>query len=110
MKHFTLGSSKSEILDLIPERQIKKIRLGEKEIALIRLGEDFYGFQLFCPHRGASLLSAFTNGVGELICPLHEYRFDLKSGQVKSGFCENLEVFACTLTEEGLKIQIPYDQ
>ena len=107
MKNFTLGSSKEEALSLFPEKRIKKVRLGEKEIAILRIGQEFYGFAIFCPHRGASLLSGFLNGSNELICPLHEYRFDLKTGQPTSGICPNLPLYTCVLEEDGLKIQVP---
>jgi nitrite reductase/ring-hydroxylating ferredoxin subunit len=69
--------------------------------------EEFYAFSSSCPHRGASLIEGSINGIGEIICPLHNYRFDIKTGQVKSGSCEELEVFHCELSEDGLKITLP---
>ena len=107
MKEFTLGTSKEDILRLFPEGRVKKVRLGLLEIGILRMGDSFFGFELFCPHRGASLLNAFTNSVGELICPLHEYRFDLKTGQAASGSCRDMKTYACRITEHGLVIEVP---
>lgn len=107
MKKFTLGNSKEEVFGILPERKIKKIQLGESQLAGLRIGEKVIVFQAFCPHRGASLLQANINGAGEIICPLHQYRFDLKTGQVKSGHCADLPVFLTQLDEDGLKITIP---
>jgi nitrite reductase/ring-hydroxylating ferredoxin subunit len=106
MREFNLGNSKKEVLELLPERKVKKIRLGVNEIGVMRIGEEVFGFELFCPHRGASLVNAYPNNSGDLICPLHEYRFDLKSGQVKSGSCSDLKVYSCQLTENGLIIRL----
>jgi nitrite reductase/ring-hydroxylating ferredoxin subunit len=106
MRDFNLGGSKEEVIRLLPERKVKKIRLGDQEIGVMRIGEEVFGFDLFCPHRGASLLNAYPNNSGELICPLHEYRFELKSGQVKSGSCSDLKVYSCQLTENGLRISL----
>ncbi|WP_026950596.1 Rieske (2Fe-2S) protein [Algoriphagus mannitolivorans] len=110
MKEFTLGTKAEDILRLFPEGRVKKVLLGQVEIGILRKGNSFFGFELFCPHRGASLLTAFTNSSGELICPLHEYRFDLKTGQVKSGSCRDLKTYSCKLTEHGLVISIPENQ
>ncbi|EOZ95981.1 biphenyl dioxygenase [Indibacter alkaliphilus LW1] len=46
------------------------------------------------------------NNQKEIICPLHEYRFDLETGQVKSGDCADLKVYKADLTETGLEIEL----
>ncbi len=107
MRQFTLGKSKEEVLNMIPERAIKKVSTGDQFIGLLRIGQEFFAFQSSCPHRGASLIQGNFNAVGELICPLHQYRFDLKSGQVKAGSCADLEVYRCELLENGLQITMP---
>lgn len=107
MKKFIVGSSKEEVFKLIPEKVIKKVILGETTIGMVRIGVAFYSFQAFCPHRGASLIQGHINLSEEIICPLHQYRFDLTTGRVKSGSCEDLEVFLTELSENGLEISIP---
>lgn len=107
MKKFTLGNSKEGILKMISEKTIKNVLVGEKKIAVVRIGLDFYAFQSFCPHRGASLIEGNINALNEIICPLHEYRFDIKSGNVKAGSCPDLEIYPTTLTDQGLEIIIP---
>ncbi len=107
MKEYSLGNSKEEVLRLFPERVIKKIQLGEIQLAGLRIGEEIHIFQSFCPHRGASLLQANINGAMEIICPLHQYRFNLKTGTVTSGYCEDLKVYPNRLEDDGLKIIVP---
>jgi nitrite reductase/ring-hydroxylating ferredoxin subunit len=107
MRQFNLGNSKKGVLKMVPEHIIKKVNLGTKSVGLLRVGEAFFSFQSQCPHRGASLIQGHLNAAGELICPLHQYRFELKSGQVKAGSCPDLEVFPCELTEDGLQITLP---
>lgn len=107
MKKYTLGNSKEGILKIISEKSIKKVLVGEKNIAVTRIGSDFYAFQSFCPHRGASLIEGSINASNEIICPLHQYRFDIKSGQVKAGSCQDLEIYPTDLTDQGLEIILP---
>lgn len=106
MKEFQLGTSREEVFELLPDKKIKKIILGNKVLAILRNGENFFAFDAQCPHRGASLLQANINGLGEIICPLHQYRFDLKTGQVRSGYCPELPVYPVRLGEEGIFITI----
>lgn len=106
MKTFTLGSSKDEVLEMIPERTIHTIHLGELPIALVRLDEKFHAFQAECPHRGSSWIQGSLTNEAEIICPLHHYKFDLKTGAVKVGSCGDLEIYQTELTEDGLKIFI----
>lgn len=107
MREFHLGNSKSEVLDLLPENRIKKVKIGNSEIGVVRIGERIYGFESFCPHRGASLIQGSLNSSAEIICPLHQYRFELATGRVKSGDCADLQTFLCSLSETGLKITLP---
>lgn len=107
MKKFVLGSSKESILNMVPDRSIKKVLIGEKPITLVRVSRDFYAFQGFCPHRGAPLFEGSLNVMNEIICPLHQYRFDIKTGEVMAGSCGDLELYPTTLTENGLEIFVP---
>lgn len=107
MKKFTLGNSVQDVEKMIPKGRVKKILLGSKEIAVVRKGEEFYAFSMYCPHKGASLIQGSINIQGEIICPLHQYRFELKTGKIKSGYCPDLDVFPTLLTAIGLEISIP---
>lgn len=107
MRKFTLGSSKEEVFKLVPENVIKKVILGETSIGIVRTGEIFHSFQEFCPHRGASLIQGSINSSKEIVCPLHQYRFDLTTGRVKSGSCGDLEIYPVILTQNGLEISLP---
>lgn len=106
MKEFQLGNSILEVEQMLPEARIKKVKLGNREIGMVRIGAKIYGFSTFCPHRGASLIQG-TIHAGEVICPLHHFRFELQTGRAKAGDCPDLETFPCQLSEEGLKITLP---
>ena len=55
------------------------IEVGDKEIALFNYKGDFYAIDNTCPHRGSPLGEGRIEE-GILICPGHEWRFELKSG------------------------------
>ncbi len=43
-----------------------------------------------------------VNYAGEIICPLHFYRFDLKTGRECQGRTEDLATYTVKANEEGL--------
>ncbi|MBN7810075.1 Rieske 2Fe-2S domain-containing protein [Algoriphagus sp. H41] len=107
MKEYSLGSSKEQVLGFFPEKVIKKIQLGDKLLGGVRIGKRIFVFAASCPHRGAALTQGTINGLGEIICPLHEYRFDLATGALRAGSCGDLEVYPARIEDSGLKITLP---
>ena len=50
-----------------------------REIALFRSGDAVFATDAFCSHGHARLCEGFVEG-HEIECPLHQGRFDLRSG------------------------------
>ncbi len=51
-----------------------------QEIALFRVGDALYATDNLCTHGHARLCEGFVEG-HEIECPLHQGRFDLKTGE-----------------------------
>src|SRR5262245_29249951 len=63
----------------IAEGQGKQITIGDKTLALFHCPGSYYAIDNTCPHRGAPLAEGFVEQ-GEVTCPWHGARFDLKTG------------------------------
>ncbi len=59
----------------------KKVTLGDKEILIINLDDQYYAVDNLCPHMGGSLFEG-TIKDGQLVCPRHGSVFDIKTGKV----------------------------
>ena len=103
-KKFVLGNSEASARDLFPERKIREVKLGDTKICIVRIGSEFFAFEALCPHRLASLSEGMVTGFGEVVCPLHQYRFDMKTGAIQSGDCRDLHCYATEITTAGLVI------
>ena len=53
---------------------------GERQIGLFKLDDGYYAISAWCSHQKASLMEGEVDG-GELMCPLHGARFDIRSGK-----------------------------
>lgn len=68
-------------IDDLADGQMRMVKLGDKELVLARIGDDFYAADNHCPHMGGNL-SAGTLSGKIITCPLHHSQFDITDGSV----------------------------
>jgi nitrite reductase/ring-hydroxylating ferredoxin subunit len=86
----------------IPEAGIRRATVDGKKVSIIRYREKLWAVNDQCPHMKASLAQGKINGFGEIICPLHHYRFNLSNGQESDNRCDDMEVYAIETREDGI--------
>lgn len=74
-------------LDAIPPGEGRTFEVAGERVAIFhtRTGEVF-ATQAECPHKGGPLADGLIGGT-TLICPLHTWKFDLKTGDPLLGSC-----------------------
>jgi nitrite reductase/ring-hydroxylating ferredoxin subunit len=70
--------------DAVPTGRGATFRIGDKDVAVFRVGESFYAIDDSCVHAGASLGAGKLSGKF-VTCPGHGMRFDVTNGEVASG-------------------------
>ncbi|MBI3179470.1 MAG: non-heme iron oxygenase ferredoxin subunit [Deltaproteobacteria bacterium] len=65
----------------VEQGEVRRVSVGEREIALYNLDGQYYATDDTCSHAQASLSDGFIDG-GEVECPLHGARFVIQSGEV----------------------------
>jgi len=60
-----------------------------------------------CPHAGGLLADGYIDALGNIVCPLHRYRFDPYNGRNTSGEGYYLRTFSVELREDGVFVNIP---
>ena len=77
---------------------------GEEEnICLSHTKDGFFAVQNKCSHSGADLYKGFINEKVEVVCPLHGYCFDLKTGHATRGNTSALKTYRLEWKEQGAK-------
>jgi naphthalene 1,2-dioxygenase ferredoxin component len=74
--------------DEVPDGDVIGRMAAGREIALVRLGAEVFALDATCTHGQASLCGGFVEPDGSIECPLHQGRFDVRSGKA---LCEPLE-------------------
>lgn len=67
-------------LDDLADGTLLQTMLGDEEIVLCRTGGSVFALHNWCTHADARLSEGRLEG-HELECPLHEGRFDIRSGK-----------------------------
>lgn len=101
---FKLFDSQANAKELLHHNQPRRVRVGDKEICLVRIGETIYAFQNECAHMGEALHRGNVNYLGEIVCPLHTYRFSIQSGEESSQRCKALRMYRVIELSEGIFI------
>jgi len=72
-------------LSAIPEGEGRTFEIGGRRLAVFRTRTgQVFATQAECPHRGGMLADGLLGGC-TLVCPLHAWKYDLKSGNSLSG-------------------------
>jgi nitrite reductase/ring-hydroxylating ferredoxin subunit len=90
---------------LIPDKP-QLVIIGGTRITLVLHHETVFAVQDYCTHNKESLSRGSVNYLGEIICPWHGHRFDLKSGRECSQRSADLKTYLVKINEEGLFIEI----
>lgn len=105
----SLPFNQQELESEMPANTLRRLRIGKMHICLARnIKGIFYAIQDDCPHRGAALHQGRINSQDEIICPLHAYRFDLRTGRRSAAYlCPDATVYPIRLNKEKVEIGIP---
>jgi len=100
----------------IPEQGgalFKVLRLEDprqpREVAVFRIGSEFAAIDARCPHQGAKLDGCRIDREGKIECPLHYWRFDVRSGQCDQSPAPPLGTYPIAMFGGKLKIRVPVD-
>jgi naphthalene 1,2-dioxygenase system ferredoxin subunit len=69
-------------LDSVPEDDVTGVEVSGLDIALYKVGGAVYATGNICSHAHARLCDGFLDG-HEIECPLHQGRFDVRSGNAR---------------------------
>lgn len=111
MAWITLFATLAEAEARVAVGQLFKVRLPRppfRVILLRRADGSWRAFEDACPHKKAAFsLGGYLNGVGEVVCPLHHYAFELDTGQETTGQnCPHLDILPVEVGPDGLRLKV----
>lgn len=83
-------------------QQIAVAEANGKKICIGRFKEQLFAFAYTCPHAGGIMANGFIDAMGNVVCPLHRYRFDIKNGRNVTGEGYYLNHWPVEIKEDGV--------
>lgn len=89
----------------VKEAFIRKIKAGNHSICLVSFEGKIYAISAKCPHAGGELAGGWCEK-GQIICPVHRYQYDLKTGKGAAGQGDYIDIFPVEVRTDGVYIQV----
>jgi NAD(P)H-dependent nitrite reductase small subunit len=91
--------------DALRDGESRAIRVGDKEVAVFRVGEEFYAIDNECSHYGAPLCDGWTDGT-TVSCPWHCWQFDVTTGKCLTVEDYDVQSYPVRIEDGQVKIEI----
>jgi 3-phenylpropionate/trans-cinnamate dioxygenase ferredoxin subunit len=84
------------------ENSIAEVAADGKKICIAKWKDEFFAFAHKCPHASGLFNQGFIDSLGNVVCPLHRYKFCLKNGRNVSGEGYYLKHWPVQVMGEGV--------
>jgi 3-phenylpropionate/trans-cinnamate dioxygenase ferredoxin subunit len=73
-----------------------------KKICIGRFNDELFAFAFKCPHAGGFLSEGYIDAVGNIVCPLHRYKYNMGNGRNVSGEGYYLKHWSVEVRSDGV--------
>lgn len=98
----------AETANFLPwqNNQMCVAEVNGKKISLGMHNNQIFAFTHKCPHAGGIMADGFIDATGNVVCPLHRYKFSMDKGRNVTGEGYYLKTYKVEEREDGLYIGI----
>ncbi|MEY3437075.1 MAG: Rieske (2Fe-2S) protein [Sphingobacteriales bacterium] len=88
----------------IKDKDIQVAEINGKRICLALHNDRLYAFAYKCPHASGIMANGCIDTLGNVVCPLHRYKFSMENGRNTSGEGYYLKTYPIEIREDGIYI------
>lgn len=86
------------------DNKLCEIEVKGKTICIAQHKEEVFACAHKCPHAGGHMADGFLDALGNIVCPLHRYKFSVSNGRNVSGEGYYLKTYPVEKREDGIYI------
>ena len=106
-KKYTWHKVADHINEIIfSENQIAVADLNGKNICIGKFQNEVFAFAYKCPHAGGILADGHIDITGNIVCPIHRYKYNIQNGRNVSGEGYYLNHWPVEIRQDGVYIGI----
>ena len=88
------------------ENNIAVVELSGKNICLGKYKDGVFAFAYKCPHAGGILADGHIDAIGNVVCPMHRYKYSMGNGRNVSGEGYFLKHWQVEIKSDGVYVGI----
>jgi 3-phenylpropionate/trans-cinnamate dioxygenase ferredoxin subunit len=92
------------------ENNLAEVDAGGKTICIGRSGSGLFAFAHKCPHASGFFVNGFIDALGNVVCPVHRYKFCMKNGRNVSGEGYYLKHWPVEVREDGVWVGLDVEK
>ena len=81
---------------------LAEIEVDGKKVCIGLNNDQLKACAATCPHAGAKMVDGYIDALGNIVCPLHRYKFSMQNGRNVSGEGYFLKIYATEEREDGV--------
>jgi nitrite reductase/ring-hydroxylating ferredoxin subunit len=85
---------------------LTSLEIGGKQLCLVNYNNEIGACAAKCPHAGAYMSDGYVDALGNIVCPLHRYKFSIKNGRNTSGEGYFLKTYTIEVRKDGVFVRI----
>ncbi|MBC7383751.1 MAG: Rieske 2Fe-2S domain-containing protein [Bacteroidia bacterium] len=85
-------------------QSVRTINLDGTLLTMIRLPEGYFAVADQCPHAGARLGHGKCTPEGKIICPVHRFQYDVKTGRGLPAQGDYVETYPVETRKDGVYV------
>ena len=100
-----------KIADSLKELDFSKdglctVEVESKKICISLFKEQIFATTAKCPHAGGNLSHGYVDAAGNIVCPIHRYKFSLETGRNVTNEGYYLKTYPTEVRENGVFVGI----
>ncbi|MEO7309784.1 MAG: Rieske (2Fe-2S) protein [Chitinophagaceae bacterium] len=99
-----IAETAAELME--PGQELKGFEAGGKKLCLARHNGRLFACAATCPHAGGLMEEGWIDAAGNIVCPVHRYKFSLEKGRNTSGEGYFLKTFPIEERPDGIYVGI----
>ena len=85
---------------------LAEVQVNNKTICIALNKNKLFACTQKCPHAGGIMANGYIDALGNIVCPLHRYKYSLHNGRNTSGEGYYLKTFPIEIRNEGVFVGI----
>jgi 3-phenylpropionate/trans-cinnamate dioxygenase ferredoxin subunit len=83
---------------------IAEVMAGERRICIGKFQENLFAFSNKCPHASGLFINGYIDALGNVVCPIHRYKFCMRNGRNITGEGYFLKYWQLQIRDDGIYV------